>query len=88
VLAHERYRRYFVRSLDIPAHLLDSHYPGSEKLGHGIGYKYPHSFKDHYVAQQYLPDKLADRKYYVYGENKIESATKTYWEQIKKNEKK
>jgi putative ATPase len=38
----------------IPNHLRDSHYPGAKVLGHGEGYKYPHSFKDHWVKQSYL----------------------------------
>ncbi len=42
----------------IPAHLQDSHYKSSGKLGHGIGYKYAHDYPDHYAAQQYLPDGL------------------------------
>lgn len=52
------------------------------------GYKYPHDFPDHYVAQQYLPDDLKDRKYYIYGENKTESAAKAYWDGIKSKNKK
>jgi putative ATPase len=37
---------------------------GEEKLGHGIGYLYPHDYKNHWVLQQYLPDELVGRKYY------------------------
>lgn len=48
------------------------------------GYKYPHDYPNHWVAQQYLPDDLKDRKYYEYGENKTEAAAKAYWEKIKK----
>lgn len=68
---------------DIPQHLKDAHYSGSEKLGRGLTYKYPHSYPEHYVEQQYLPDKIKDRKYYEYGENKTEAAAKAYWEKIK-----
>ena len=49
------------------------------------GYKYPHDFENHYVKQQYLPDDLKDREYYVFGDNKTEAAAKIYWENIKKN---
>ncbi len=48
------------------------------------GYKYPHSYPNHYVKQQYLPDDLKDRKYYDPGENKTEAAAKDYWDKIKK----
>lgn len=68
---------------EVPSHLKDSHYAGSEKLGHGQGYKYPHSYPNHYVPQQYLPDKIKMRKYYTYGDNKMESATENYWKNIK-----
>lgn len=48
------------------------------------GYKYPHDYPNHYVEQQYLPNDLANAKYYVYGENKNEQAAKAYWDNIKK----
>ena len=67
----------------IPSHLQDSHYGGAEKLGHGQGYKYPHSFPNHYVKQQYLPDTLLGRTYYKYGESKLEQQTKAYWDEVK-----
>lgn len=70
---------------DIPAHLKDSHYSGASKLGHGNNYKYPHSYPNHYVKQQYLPDTLLGRKYYEYGESKLEQQTKAYWDEVKKN---
>ena len=41
---------------DIPLHLKDAHYASAKKLGRGVEYKYPHSFENHYVEQQYLPD--------------------------------
>ncbi|NBI09392.1 replication-associated recombination protein A [Colidextribacter sp. OB.20] len=47
------------------------------------GYKYPHSFPRHWVAQQYLPDELVGTRYYQYGDNKTEQAARRYWEEIK-----
>jgi putative ATPase len=47
-------------------------------------YKYPHDYPNHWIPQQYLPDDLKDRRYYEFGENKTESASKAYWEKIKK----
>ncbi len=70
---------------EVPYHLKDSHYKGAEKLGHGQGYKYPHSYPNHYVKQEYLPDKIKNRKYYTYGDNKMEQATENYWKNIKGN---
>ncbi|MBQ4066482.1 MAG: replication-associated recombination protein A [Clostridia bacterium] len=48
------------------------------------GYVYPHDYPDHWVDQQYLPDDLKGRKYYVYGENKTEKAAEAYWKNIRK----
>ncbi len=69
----------------IPAHLQDSHYSGAERMNHGQGYKYPHSFPNHYVKQQYLPDKIKNTVYYEYGDNKMEKLNKEYWEKVKEN---
>ena len=48
------------------------------------GYKYPHSFPNHWVRQQYLPDALKSAHYYEYGDNKFEQTAKKYWDEIKK----
>ena len=48
------------------------------------GYLYPHNYPGHWVRQQYLPDAIKDRTYYVYGDNKTEQAAKRYWDEIKK----
>ena len=49
----------------VPNHLKDAHYAGAQKLGHGIGYQYPHDYPSGWVAQQYLPDNLAGEKFYI-----------------------
>ena len=69
---------------DVPEHLKDSHYGGAQKLDHGKGYKYPHSFEGNYVKQQYLPDAIKDKKYYNYGNNRLENASREYWKFKKK----
>ncbi|MBE6890740.1 MAG: replication-associated recombination protein A [Ruminococcaceae bacterium] len=69
---------------DIPDHLKDSHYAGAEKMGRGTEYKYPHSYENNYIKQQYLPDKIKYDIYYSYGNNKNEQAAKAYWDKIKK----
>ena len=48
----------------VPMHLRDASYKGAARLGHGQGYRYSHSFPGHHVAQQYLPDRVADRRFY------------------------
>ena len=49
---------------EVPAHLRDGHYQGAAALGHGVGYDYPHDDERGWVEQQYLPDSLADRRWY------------------------
>jgi putative ATPase len=48
---------------EVPVHLKDAS-RDSEGFGHGEGYLYPHAFRDHWVAQQYLPDRLQGRLFY------------------------
>lgn len=68
---------------EIPIYLRDGHYEGAKALGRMQDYKYPHAYKNNYVKQQYLPDGVKDKKYYIYGENKIEQTCKKYWDIIK-----
>ena len=67
---------------DFPRHLQNMH-ADTYTMEREQGYLYPHSFPGHWVKQQYMPDELADTKYYTYGENKLEQAAKQYWEAIK-----
>ncbi len=67
----------------IPRQLQNKHFDGEDNQNKGQFYKYPHDFEHHYVSQQYLPDRIKNRKYYVYGDNKNEQAAKDYWEKIK-----
>ena len=50
---------------EVPKHLRDAHYPGAKKLGHGEGYRYPHSFEGGWVEQQYLPDNVSEETFYL-----------------------
>ncbi len=49
--------------VEVPNHLRDSS-RDAEGFGHGEGYMYPHAYRDHWVAQQYLPDALVGRVFY------------------------
>jgi len=68
----------------VPAHLMDAHYKGAAKLGHGIGYKYSHDFKNHYCRQQYLPDELAGTSFYRLSDNGYEAKLKEHLERIRR----
>ena len=72
------------KGLNVPRCLQNTHYDGDDVTNKGQHYKYPHDYKNHYVKQQYLPDDLVDAKYYEYGSNRIEQASKEYWDKIKK----
>lgn len=48
---------------DVPNHLKDGN-RDKEGFGHGKGYLYPHAYRDHWVAQQYLPESLQGKVFY------------------------
>jgi putative ATPase len=48
---------------EVPSHLCDASRDG-DGFGHGKGYLYPHAYRDHWVAQQYLPDMMQGRMFY------------------------
>ena len=52
---------------EVPNHLRDGN-RDSEGFGHGQGYLYPHAYRDHWVAQQYLPDSLQGKVFYQPGD--------------------
>ena len=49
----------------IPMHIRNTPAEGMSKEGYGVGYKYPHDYPNHWVEQQYLPDKMLGTKYYI-----------------------
>jgi putative ATPase len=52
-------------SLPVPLHLRNAAHRLMKQHGIGVGYRYPHEYQDADVAQQYLPDELAGRRYYL-----------------------
>ncbi len=69
----------------VPRQLQNVHCDGEGNAVKGQNYLYPHDYPNHYVKQQYLPDKIKDTVYYEYGENKLERISKEYWDKIKEN---
>lgn len=67
----------------IPRQLQNKHFDGEDNNNKGQFYKYPHDYPHHYTVQQYLPDVIKHKKYYVYGDNKNEQAAREYWDKIK-----
>lgn len=67
----------------VPLHLRDAHYAGAKKMGHGEGYKYPHSYGGNFVVQEYIGIK---KKYYDPAGSGYEQKIKErieYWEKCR-----
>ena len=52
-------------SLPVPLHLRNAAHRGMKQHGIGVGYRYPHDYEGADVTQRYLPDELADARYYL-----------------------
>lgn len=71
---------------EVPDHLKDAHYKGATELGRGIDYLYPHNYETGWVRQQYLPNKLKNKKYYIPKKTgKFEQALAAVYEKLNKN---
>ncbi len=62
------------KGINVPTHLQSPLFKG---------YLYPHSYPNHYVRQQYLPDDLKSTTFYTPAPNKQELAAAEYWKKIK-----
>lgn len=72
------------RDSGIPPHLMDAHYKGASKLGHGAGYLYPHAYGG-FVEQQYLPNSHRNNIYYKPTQNGMEAKIKDRLNRLWKN---
>ena len=54
---------------EVPMHIRNAPIEEMKNFGYHEGYLYPHDFPNHYVEQQYLPDKMLGTKYYIKDEN-------------------
>jgi len=85
--SNSAYMAYHAASLDlsnglgisVPEHLRSPDFKG---------YKYPHDYENNYVKQTYLPEDIANREYYKFGNNKTEQAAKAYYDYIRASAKK
>ena len=59
---------------DIPYYIQNAHHPH---------YRYPHSYPNHWLAQDYLPKDLRNRVYYEFGDNSFEESLAKYWKKVK-----
>ncbi|MGN0544781.1 MAG: replication-associated recombination protein A [Acutalibacteraceae bacterium] len=72
------------RTGPVPRQLQNVHYDGEDNPKKGQFYVYPHSYRNHWTPQQYLPDAIKDTVYYEFGDNRSERTAKEYWEKVKK----
>ncbi len=72
---------------EVPNHLKDSS-RDKEGLGHGKNYKYPHAFREHWVAQQYLPDGLQGNYFYKPGDQGFEKKVRERIEWLRQEQEK
>ncbi len=64
------------QAADPPNHLKDAN-RDKEGFGHGAGYLYPHAYRDHWVAQQYLPANLQGQVFFQPSDQGFEGQIKT-----------
>lgn len=72
------------RTMEVPTHLKDSHADGSDRLGHGEGYKYAHDYEDHFVKQEYMP---SGKRYYFPTVIGYEKRIREWLEYLKRKQK-
>ncbi|MEE3718492.1 AAA family ATPase [Tumidithrix elongata RA019] len=61
------------RQSDVPNPLKDGS-RDKKGFGHGVGYLYPHTYRDHWIEQQYLPSSLQGQVFYQPSEQGAEAA--------------
>ena len=72
----------------VPPHLRNAPTKLMKEIGYGKEYKYPHEFKDHFILEEYLPEKLRDVQYYFPSESGQEKNLKERLTALWKNRKK
>lgn len=69
----------------VPIHLRDGSYAGAKELGHGVDYKYPHDYPNHYVEQDYFPEGMEKAQYYQPSDQGMEEKLQKRRRQFKAN---
>ena len=71
---------------EVPMHLRDAHYSGAAGLGHGKGYRYPHSDPSGWVDEQYRPLEVSNQVYYTPSEHGAEPARWAKWSKERRHD--
>src|SRR5512142_2546019 len=69
--------------LPVPLKLRNAPTKLMQGLGYGAGYRYPHNFEGHYVAEEYLPDALRGTEIVKLSESGLEKALGERWRALK-----
>ncbi len=78
-------------TLPVPLHIRNAPTGLMKNIGYGKGYKYAHDFKDAYIHQKYLPEKLQNQRYYFPTDRGYEKTIKQKlekWHNLKKQDEK
>jgi putative ATPase len=78
-------------ALPVPLHIRNAPTGLMKDLGYGKGYRYAHDYKDGFAAQNYLPDAVADSRYYFpvdRGYEKMIAERLTHWRSLREKTKK
>lgn len=67
---------------NLPRCIQNTHADG-EGMNAGQNYLYPHLYENDYIYQNYMPDDLIGKKYYIPSDNKYEKQSDAYWNEIK-----
>jgi putative ATPase len=70
-------------ALPVPLKLRNAPTKLMEGMGYGRGYRYPHNFEGHYVAEEYLPDALRGAEIVKLSESGLEKALGERWREIR-----
>ncbi|MEA2062416.1 MAG: replication-associated recombination protein A, partial [Gemmatimonadota bacterium] len=76
-------------SQPVPLHLRNAPTALMKALDYGSGYKYPHDFPNHFVAQQYLPESLAGERFYeptMFGFEREITKRLEWWNKLKRQQ--
>jgi putative ATPase len=68
----------------VPAHLRDSSYRAAKKLGHGVGYRYPHDAPGGWIDQEHRPPAVAGRAYYEPSDRGAEARVRRRLEELRR----
>jgi len=68
--------------LPVPLHIRNAPTSLMKKMDYGKGYKYSHSYDQNFSEQEYLPEKIAGKKFYEPGKNAREDELRKYLKKL------